>query len=330
MEAEKSQKMMPLIIGNLDGKLRLDMKFSRLYFALVTVGILFELIFGRLVLAFELVVIQSISASKRSFVTRTGKQSGITPGQKATFTTQSISLLAKTTAVNREYAVWEVVDPQVQIPFKKNEVVEYNSSLEGIYTNIKRYEEELKINSELKKKKIAIELPSFIVFKTHYAKTISDSTSDVSDQEINRQANNYEIFYQKALNKYFFWGAGIRYDAEAIEGETFNQFTTRLLGLLDLSFHLPQMTALNANLYLGASVAYGTISSEIQGETTAGRSLVLPHVRAGIQSPIHESFLVLAEVGIESNSSSEEFSNGVNQTTDLTNVKAAVGLKYRF
>ena len=168
---------------------------------LLTLVCLFALISSH---AFELVVVQSISTSRNSFVTRTGKKVGNTIGQQATFTTKNLSLVAKASAVTRQYTVWEVVEEDVLVPFKKNDIVEYNTSLESVYYNIR-----LKEDSMITRKP---KLKSGWVAKGSYAQAITNSTSGVTSTSDRTEENQYELHYFRQLGRYFFGSLGIRVD----------------------------------------------------------------------------------------------------------------------
>ena len=89
-------------------------------------------------------------------------------------------------------------------------------------------------------------------------------------------------------------------------------------------------TILTSTTAIGAG--YGAATSKIEGNVTKGTAIVLPYLRGGIQIPIgsEERYSLLLEGGVESVSTNEQFSGGTVQTSNATNGKFTLGLKYFF
>lgn len=272
---------------------------------------------------FELVIIQAVANSKKTFVTKAGKKDGVYPGQKATFTTEDISIAAEAEAVTREYAVWRIRDEGSIVPFKKNQIVEYNNSLESVYYNLRLLE-----------KKVAppkIERNA-LIFKGNYVYTLNESVSGVAEQQTIRQANQLEFLYQIPIYTYLYGAIGFRYDNEVLDTDDFTINSKRYMGIVDLAFHIPKFQAINANFYVAGGFGYGTSKTSIGDIDSTGSVSVLPYVRTGLQFGfgLREKYNLLVEGGVESLHANETIGDtGVEQTTDLTSAKFALGLKIK-
>src|SRR5690606_38636873 len=84
----------------------------------------------------ELLIIQSVSDSRKTFVIRKGKAEGILVNQESLFTSEKFSLAARVVEVNRDYSLWRLSDPRATVPFQKGETVNYTNTIENLYTEI--------------------------------------------------------------------------------------------------------------------------------------------------------------------------------------------------
>jgi hypothetical protein len=84
--------------------------------------------------AYELVVIQAVSSTKRTFITRNGKRQGIIKGVTATFTSDNVSILARAVNVIGTHTQWEIINTEAHLPFEKGAIVTYSRSTEFLWT----------------------------------------------------------------------------------------------------------------------------------------------------------------------------------------------------
>ena len=283
-----------------------------MFIALLSVG----------VQAFELVYVQSISASRKSFVTRTGKAKGIVDGHLATFTSKDASIVAKAQSVTREFTVWKVRDPFVSMPFQKNQIVEYNASLESIYANLRTKEKEVNQKEWTDKE-------HFLQGRFHFGTTFSETTSEVEEITDPRVVNHYEGLYLYQFARYLWGGVGGRIDYESVAATDYDLLTTRFLVTLELAMIFPRFRPINARLYIAAGAGVGQSSTEVSTEISTGISYLLPYGRAGLLFPLGQTSTgLLIEGSVESVHSDEEYSDGTTQTTNLTTGKIGVGLSF--
>lgn len=88
--------------------------------------------------SYELLVVQTVTTTKRNFVVRKGIKDGVAQGQVSMFSTKNLALLAKATLVQHEFSMWTPVDKNLQVPFMREDFIIYNSSPEGIDTILKK------------------------------------------------------------------------------------------------------------------------------------------------------------------------------------------------
>ncbi len=91
-------------------------------------------LFSFSVFAYEEVIIQAVSDSQKTFVTRNGKKQGIIGGHQATFITDNVAVVAKAQTVTREYTVWKLETPHASVPFIKGQIVTYQDAKEYAWT----------------------------------------------------------------------------------------------------------------------------------------------------------------------------------------------------
>ena len=96
----------------------------------------------------RLIVIQTISSSKKTMIVRLGRAQQIRPGMKALFSTDKVSLLMTAKEAGRYNSLWEIDDFGAVIPFEKGEFVVFNNSTESLFDQIpslkKRLQSEIK------------------------------------------------------------------------------------------------------------------------------------------------------------------------------------------
>ena len=81
------------------------------------------------------------------------------------------------------------------------------------------------------------------------------------------------------------------------------------------------------HFYLNVGGGLGQSSTDINGETVTGTSYVFPG-RFGLSIRYWENAYVLLEGVVESISSTEQFEDGSEQVTSITNLKFNVGLRF--
>src|SRR5690606_8135948 len=83
--------------------------------------------------AFELIVIQAISSSKKTFITRNGIRQGVQVGVTGTFTAENVSVLARAINVTGQFTQWQIINPDAILPYEKGAIVTYYPATEYLW-----------------------------------------------------------------------------------------------------------------------------------------------------------------------------------------------------
>ena len=279
----------------------------------------------------NLVVIQSVSKEKISFVIRKGRDSGVSNGQVSLFSTTDISFTARAKEVTRHYSLWVLIDKEARVPFKRDEIVTHTSSLERVWNEV--------IISKLREVEVQKEqnfvrdiMRSYWSFKASYAKSISQSSSEVQAESIGQRSGiHLETLYSKRVNRNLEFGAGIRYDADSYEGTNPERTipSTRYFLIGDISYHFNQMRDSRSHLYAGIGGGMGRSSTEVGENVKTGNATILPYFRIGYETiPKKSFFSIMIEFQIESIVAKEVFTEGQEQETGMVNSKLSLGLRF--
>jgi hypothetical protein len=279
----------------------------------------------------ELIIIQTVSKSKMSFIVKKGLEDGITEGQTSLFSTDSISLTARAVKANRHFSQWVISQKETLVPFKKDQFVSFSNSIEKVWTEVP-YLQLQKIQNQEEEKKLKGAHKNLAV-RLHLNQALDESVSGVESSETpDRSGYGLEVMYSKMLGEQLEWGFGGRYDQEiSSKSEPLNLDipTTRLLGLVDLTYHFDSMYSSRNHIYVGIGTGYGTSSTDVSGEIKSGSATILPMARIGyLTSPERSNYDLMIEASFESIAASESFSDGEEQTTNTSNLKLAIGVKF--
>lgn len=274
---------------------------------------------------YELIVIQAISSSRKTFITRTGKRQGILQGLKATFNAGNASVIAKATQVTSQFTHWEIVNKKIQAPFEQGDVVTYFPAEEYTWAVVPE-----SVRKELIYNEIPHPQNSFIA-KGGVARALSESTTEVSDQSPQRGGIMLEVLAEKELGANFAIDGGFRYDRETVNLAESSLITQRIFGLAHLTYYFdPLLDYYKAKFYLSMGLGFGQSATESVGITSSGTAALLPSTKLGVQLPIDKRYHFLIEGAFESIQSRETLPNDTTQTTTQNNGMISVGLKRYF
>jgi hypothetical protein len=279
----------------------------------------------------ELTVIQTISRNKRSFVIGKGIKDGVIKGQEIIFANDNVSIVGKAIEVNRDFSLWVPVDKNVNVPFSKDEIVTSNSSVYGNIaleiagdpglTSSKKYIEQFK----------KFRTENNFTLKASYNRGLAQSSSSVDEEKnSNRVGYNFSLEYNYRFMPEFEMSAGIRMDNEVyrIEQPELDIPTSRLLGTIAATYHFVNFSNNERNLYLTIAAGIGRSQTTVDEEVSTGIVTILPEARLGYLLPISKKTAMVFEASIESINSAESFSDGEDQTTNILNMKASIGLRF--
>lgn len=275
--------------------------------------------------SYELVIINGVSTTGQTFVTRNGKKDGIHSGKKATFTSNNISLIAKAISVTRNFTQWEVQNDDTSVPFRKGEVVTMYDATEHLWALTPETIKRKYIRSEVFRPRVSIG-GHFSFFRG-----ISASVSEAADTPDQRGGFIFEGMVEKELNYNFSMAGGFRYSRETINVAQASLTSTQALAIAELRYYFDKMpTFYDARFGLGLGMGYGQSQTTTDGQASSGTAMILPITKASLNFPTSDKGVFVLETSFESNRTEEEFEDGRDQSSNVDNFRYGVGIKRYF
>ena len=291
------------------------MSFRRLF-------IFLTLFMGLSAHAFELVMVQAVSDSKKTFITRNGKRQGLMRGMTGTFTAEDISVLAKAINVTGQFTQWELINQEAILPFEKGTIVTYYAATEYLWALAPESERKKYIKSEVPHPKRAL------VFKGALTRGLSESVSDTPATTSNRGGFLGEIYYERDIHGPIAFDLGIRHEREVINYPGASLITVRTLAIADIIYYFDFMREyLPGKFFIAAGMGYGLSNTSTVGLSQSGPVGLLPVVKLGMALPFNDTWDFISDGALESLQTSEEQESGRKQTTTQTNFKFGFGLR---
>jgi hypothetical protein len=280
----------------------------------------------------ELLVVQTVSRDRKSFVVAKGVKDGILKGMEIIYGNDNVSILCKAREVNRNYSLWAPIDPNVRIPFNKEEIITYNSRAYGnvaldIVADINNLTPEADYDIVYKK----FRTQNNYAVKTSLNRALSQSSSDVSnDKNSIRTGYSIAVEYNYRFMPELETSFGGRIDNEVyrINSPHLDIPTNRVMGVVAATYHLTAFSEDENNFYLSVAAGIGKSTTTVSEEKSSGVVTLLPEARIGYIMPFSPSMAMIFEGSIEALSATEKFPNQAEQVTNITNVKFSVGLRF--
>jgi hypothetical protein len=275
--------------------------------------------------AFELIMVQAVSDSKKTFITRNGKRQGMMRGMTGTFTAEDISVLAKAINVTGQFTQWELINQEAILPFEKGTIVTYYAATEYLWALTPESERKKYIKSEVPHPK------SSLVFKGALTRGLSESVSDTPATISNRGGFLGEVYYERDIYGPIAFDVGIRHEREVINYPGASLITVRSLAIADIIYYFDFMREyLRAKFFIAAGMGYGLSNTSTVGLSQSGPVGLLPAVKLGVALPFNDTWEFISDGAFESLQTSEEQESGRKQTTTQTNFKFGFGLRRYF
>ncbi len=275
----------------------------------------------------EVVLIQAISTSGRTFVIRRGFADGIARKQESLFTTKNASFVAIAKIVNRHFSVWEIKENKGSVPFKKGELVIYSNSVQNIWTQISKH----RLKTYLKTKKELVFKPkNRWILRGHYSYALSESISETdNDRYLGRVGFQVSAFFARRFSPSWEYAVGIRIDREnsTLENPALDVPSQRIMAAAEFTYHFGFHRS-KSNFYIGGGLAYGQSSTTVDEATSTGRALVLPIAKIGYINKISPSYSLMLEGTFESIAATEAFIDSESQSTHILNSKFGIGIRF--
>jgi len=275
--------------------------------------------------AFELIMIQAVSDTKTTFITRNGKRQGVIRGVTGTFTAEDVAVLAKAITVTGEFTQWEVINPNTRLPFEKGAIVTYYPATEYVWALAPEADRRKHIRSEMPDPR------SSLVFRGAISRGVQETVSGTAAGEANRGGYSGDILFERDLFNSFSFDVGLRYEREVVNYEGTSFVTKRNLILADVLYYFRNLQEyIPGKVFIGLGIGYGISGTSTVGVKQSGQVGLLPAVKAGITYPFDDQFDFIFDLGFESLQTSEEQADATSQTTTQTNFKTAIGLRRFF
>jgi hypothetical protein len=275
--------------------------------------------------AFELIMIQAVSDTKRTFITRNGKRQGIIRGITGTFTAEDISVLAKAVNVTGNFAQWELINQDAILPFEKGKIVTYYAANEYLWALTPESERRKYIKSEIPRAKQSW------VFKGALTRGLSESVSDAPATTSSRGGFLGEVYYERDIYGSLAFDFGIRYEREVINYPGASLITKRSMAVADIIYYFDFFKEyLRGKFFIAGGLGYGLSNTTTVGLSQSGPVGMLPTVKLGMTLPFNDTWEFVTDGAFESLQTNEEQEDGRKQTTTQTNFKFGFGLRRYF
>lgn len=276
--------------------------------------------------AYELIAIQAVADSKKTFITRNGKRQGVQIGMTGTFTAEDISLLARVINVTGNFTQWQLINADALLPFEKGTIVTYYPANEYIWALAPEAERRKYIKSEIPVVKQSL------VFKGSLSRGISESVSDTPANTPRRGGYMAEGYYERDLSYGLAFDVGFRYEREVINFPGASYLTLRNLVITDLLYYFDFLRDYIAggSFYIGGGLGYGISNTTTVGLSQSGPVSMLPTFKLGVSLPFNDDWEFLFDGAFESLNTREKQESGRIQTTTQTNFKTGFGLRKFF
>lgn len=298
------------------------------HFLFIFMGLCLVPLFG--LLADELLIVQAVSTSGKSFAIAKGARDKIALGQKSLFSTPLYSIMAQAVEVGQENSMWTISSQDTLIPFKKGEFVNYSRHANEVWTKLAELKDEYR-RRELERKKEVILNPYSLSIKAGFNRAISENVN-ISGLESNnsRQGINGEISLGIALNPRMELSFGFRVDNDSyIEKAPAVQLKSeRYLGTADFGYHFPKFPESLGNIYANLGLGIGPSQTEIDNQIVSGMSYALPYLKLGYLHPLADWSKLIVEGQVEAITADEKFASGETQKTTIINSQIKLGIRF--
>lgn len=276
--------------------------------------------------AFELIMIQAVSDTKKTFITRNGKRQGVQPGMTGTFTAEDVSILARAINVTGQFTQWQIINTDAILPFEKGTIVTYYPATEYIWALAPESERRKYIKTQIKTMRRSW------VFKGALTRGLSESVSNAPATTSRRGGFMGEVYYERDFYENLAFDFGLRYEREVINYTGASLITKRSLAIFDVIYYFDSLRDYisGGRFYISLGAGYGLSNTSTVGISQSGPVGLLPAVRAGITLPFNEQWEFVFDSAFESLNTREEQESGQIQTTTQTNFKVGFGLRRFF
>lgn len=291
-------------------------KIGFIFFILLTINQSF---------AYELLSIQAISSTKKTFITRTGKRSGLVEGVTHTFTADDVAVIARAKKVTGQYTQWELVNQNLEVPFSKGQMVTSHAAQEYLWAlSPEEFRQKfLKSKDTLKR--------NSLIAKGGLSRGLSESTSGVEPQDTQRGGYLGEFLYEQNIWSQLYFDVGTRYEKETVNLPEISIATQRAILLGHLIYYFePWKDFFKGRIFTGVGLGWGRSYTSVGPAAQSGSVTLLPAIKLGMALPFNETYDFVFESAFETLQTIDRLEDGSRQTTNQSNARVGFGLRRFF
>lgn len=271
----------------------------------------------------ELLLIQAVSSTGKTFVIRKGAEEGVATGQESLFSTKNSSFTAVAIETNRFFSLWRLKDNRGAVPFEKNDYVTYTNNIESVYTELPKLQ-------LAPKEELVFKQSYNYILRGNFSLAMSETVSNIDNEKTtDRVGYQLEMLYGIRFAVHWETAFGFRFDREnaTLQAPALDVPTNRYMLAAELVYHFENFKRSDNNAYLGIGFAYGPSNTTIEDAVSTGTTAVLPIVKLGYINRISPNYALVFEASIESLSQKEAFLDTNDQTTNIVNSKFSIGVR---
>ncbi len=277
-------------------------------------------------LSYELLIVQGLSKTNQTFLTRNTFNDQIShqvfEGQRATFTANNVSIIARAINVTQEFIQWEIINDYTDVPFRKGDIVTKYDTKEHLWALNPEEAKRRYMQTQLYRPRRSIEA-SFSI-----AQALSQSVTETDAQNVDRGGYQVEGTFRHEFSYRWALAYGIRYATDIINGPDSSIKNQQLLGIIEGRFYFdPMENFFNAQVGLGIGFGFGQSYSTDPNQSISGNAVLIPSSKLSLMLPINKEYDMEIVGAFESIRLEETNADGVDQTTNLTQTK--IGLLFR-
>ena len=273
--------------------------------------------------AYELTIIQGLSKERQTFITRNNPSDKRTVevfnGKEATFTANNVSIIARAIKVTNEFIQWEIVNDYTDVPFRRGDVVTMYDTQEYLWALNPEKSKRGYVKDRLYKPRRSLE--STVGFIT----ALSESVTGTEPQNTERGGYQVDLTFRNEFSINYSLAYGVRFSQEIISYPDSSLTNYQFMGIIEGRYYFnPIPKFYDAQFGITLGVGYGQTSTIADGQTTTGTVVVLPLTKMSLMLPISDKTDMEFISGFDSIRLDESDATGLDQSTNLTNVKFAI------
>ena len=193
-----------------------------------------------------------------------------------------------------------------------------------------RYNEILELEQKQLRKKYSIASQTSYQVLASKTQGINESTTGSENNDTDRKGNSFKFKLNRPITESLKWEAGFRYDSDllTLANPSVEVESQRYMLIAGLVYKMDRLWGINTTPYLGLGIGIGKSQSQINDSVQSGSATVLPSLTLGLEFEMNDTTGLLVELSVEALNTSESFSDGVEQTTNITSAMLSIGLEF--